>query len=328
MENYKNQDIAPLDHQMPDQITDITHMSDHAKMLFNSALSDATKKAYEASWADFKNFCEAHQKNALGCDVATLVMYLTDQSQKQKSPQTIQKRLAAIKFVHEIKGLEAPVMHKMVATIMKGIRRTQANRTKQNKLPIRITMLENMMRHCDLNSLKGLRDYAVLIFGFSGAFRRSEICNIMIDDLEETAEGLKVYIRQSKTDQEGAGQIVALPHGQKFPVTKALKDWLRAANIHEGYIFRSIRKGGRTIGSSLQPLAINQILKEYLEKSGYDPDQYGAHSLRSGFLTEAAEHGASLFKMLEVSRHKSADMVLHYVRTANLFKDHAGEGFL
>jgi len=309
-------------------ISDCSHMTEHAKMLFESALSPATKKAYEASWADFVEFCENHEKNALGCDVSTLVMYLTDQSQKQKSSQTLQKRLAAIKFVHEIKGLEAPITHKIVATLMKGIRRTQASRPKHNKLPIRITMLENMMQYCDLNTLKGLRDYAILIFGFSGAFRRSEICNIMIDDLEETTEGLKVYIRQSKTDQEGAGHIIALPHGQIFPVTKALKGWLQAAHIHEGHVFRSIRKGGHTLGNSLQPLAVNQILKEYLEKAGYDPDRYGAHSLRSGFLTEAAEHGASLFKMLEVSRHKSTDMVLHYVRTANLFKDHAGKDFL
>lgn len=324
MENQQNQ--ALTSHKTA--LSHPSYMTEHAKMLFESALSPATKKAYEASWADFMRFCENHEKNALGCDVSTLVMYLTDQSQKQKSSQTIQKRLAAIKFVHEIKGLEAPVTHKMVATIMKGIRRTQASRPKQNKLPIRITMLENMMKHCDVKTLKGLRDYAILIFGFSGAFRRSEICNIMVDDLEETLEGLKVYIRMSKTDQEGTGQIVALPHGQIFPVTKALKDWLKAAHIHEGYVFRSIRKGGRTLGNSLQPLAINQILKEYLEKAGYDPDCYGAHSLRSGFLTEAAEHGASLFKMLEVSRHKSTDMVLHYVRTANLFKDHAGEKFL
>ena len=324
MEKTKNHDLITAEYN----IAELKNVQEHAKILFQNAVSPATQKAYQASWIDFQNFCETHQKNALGCDVATLIMYLTDQSQKQKSPQTIQKRLAAIKFIHEIKGLEAPITHKMVSTLMKGIRRTHSAHPKKAKQPIRADMLDIMLKYCDLNTLKGLRDYALLIFGFSGAFRRSEICNIMIDDLEETAEGIKVFIRQSKTDQEGSGQMIALPHGQKFPVTKALKDWLRAGNIHDGYVFRSIRKGGRTIGNNLQPLAVNQILKEYLAKAGYNPDEYGAHSLRSGFLTEAAEHGASLFKMLEVSRHKSADMVLHYVRTANLFKDHAGDGFL
>jgi integrase len=161
---------------------------------------------------------------------------------------------------------------------------------------------------------------------FQGHF--AAVKYVRVDDLTETPDGLKVNIRTSKTDQDGQGHIIAIPHGQKFPVTMALKKWLQMAQIHQGFVFRRVHKGGKTVGDALQPLAVSQILKSYITRIGYNADEYGAHSLRSGFLTEAAEHGASLFKILEISRHKSTDMILHYIKSAELFKDHAGKDFL
>lgn len=306
----------------------ITSLRESAQDLLAHSLSYATRKAYATDWKVFLEFCEEHQFKALGANTEQIILFLTWQAQLGKAPQTLQRRLASIKFMHDLSGLECSVNQKMIGTIMRGIRYMNAGRKKNIKKPLRADMLKQILELCDRQTLSGKRDYAILLFGFSGAFRRSEICNLTVDDLEEVHEGLKVHIRQSKTDQEGAGQIIAIGHGKQFKVVEALKDWLKSANIYEGFIFRSVRKGGKSVGNGLQPLAVSQILKEYIFKIGLDADEYGAHSLRAGFLTEAAEHGASLFKMMEISRHKSTDMVLHYVRNSELFKNHAGKDFL
>ena len=308
--------------------SELEYLNMSAQAYFMESLSPATRKAYATDWRCFLEFCEIHGYTALGCDTAILTLFLTQQAEIGKAPQTLQRRLAAIKFMHELSGVVSPINDKMIAIIMKGIRRKNATRPKATKDPLRADMLDDILRFCDTDTLQGLRDKAILLFGFSGAFRRSEICAVQMDDLEETPEGLKVFIRSSKGDQMGEGQIVALPHGTRFPVTQTLKQWVRAAGIHEGYVFRSVRKGGKSVGTALEPLYVAQIIKKYLQKAGYDSSLYAAHSLRSGFLTEAAEHGASLFKMLEVSRHKSTDTLMHYIRVGNLFKDHAGKGFL
>jgi len=250
------------------------------------------------------------------------------QSIENKAIQTLRRRLAAIKFIHDLKGYHINVADKMISLLLKGISRQQKSNQSQKKKPIGAQLLMQMLSFCDTDTLIGKRDKALMLFTFSGAFRRSEVCNVMLDDLEETQDGLKVTITASKGDQMGQGQVIALPYGRKMGVIAALKDYLDAANIYNGYVFRSVVKGGKHVKDQLTPLSVALIIKKYIQLSGFDPAEYAAHSMRSGFLTEAAENGASLFKMLEVSRHKSADTLLGYIRQSNLFKDHAGETFL
>jgi site-specific recombinase XerD len=264
----------------------------------------------------------------LPAEQKTLIAFLTDQALQNKALQTIRRRLAAIKFMHNIKGFDIVITDKIISLILRGIARQSSKRPQMQKKPISAALLSEMVTYCDTDSVIGKRDKALLLFGFSGAFRRSEICDIMLDDLEETADGLKVHLRHSKGDQFSQGQIVALPHGRKMGVISALKDYLQTAQIHSGYVFRSINKGGNSIGQNLTPLSVALIVKKYIQMAGYNPHEYAAHSMRSGFLTEAAENGATLFKMLEVSRHKSADTLLGYIRKSDLFKNHAGQDFL
>jgi hypothetical protein len=141
-------------------------------------------------------------------------------------------------------------------------------------------------------------------------------------------EGLRVTIRRSKTDQEAAGAVVAVCRGSIACPVAAVKDWLVAAGISDGPVFRPVGKGGKLCPSRLSPQNVALIVKTYAARLGLDPATFSGHSLRSGFLTSAAARGALLFKMMDVSRHKSVDTLRGYVRDADAFRDHAGAGLL
>ena len=158
-------------------------------------------------------------------------------------------------------------------------------------------------------------------------FRRSELVALHVSDIEETPDGLRVTIRHSKTDQEGAGQVIAIPFGKIACPVAALKEWTAIAGIQSGAIFRSINRHGR-VGERLTDQSVSDIVKGHAARLRLDPKQFAGHSLRAGFLTSAASRGASIFKMMDVSRHRSVDTMRGYVRDAELFKDHAGTGLL
>jgi integrase len=176
--------------------------------------------------------------------------------------------------------------------------------------------------------LIGLRDRALLLLGFAGAFRRSELVALNVADFGETAEGLRIRIARSKTDQEGQGVTIAVVPGSVACPVRALRAWLEAAGISEGAVFRPVAKGGRIASARLGSKAVGLIVKKHATKLGLDPLAFGGHSLRAGFLTSAAARGASIFKMMDVSRHRSVDTLRGYVRDAELFRDHAGAGLL
>jgi integrase len=177
-------------------------------------------------------------------------------------------------------------------------------------------------------NLKGLRDRALLLLGFAGAFRRSELVALDVADLQETDDGFRVLIRRSKTDQEGHGVMIAIVRGHHACPVKAVKAWLLAAGITEGPLFRPVANGGRLSNQRLIDKIVCDLVKAYASRLGLKEADFGAHSLRAGFLTSAARRGASVFKMRDVSRHKSMDVLQAYVRDADLFKDHAGIGLL
>jgi integrase len=176
--------------------------------------------------------------------------------------------------------------------------------------------------------LKGLRDRAILLLGFAGAFRRSELVALDVGDLEFCYGGLRVQIRRSKTDQEGAGHTIAIVPGSIACPVRAVRAWLEASKITAGPLFRPIAKGGRIGTERLADYTVVRVVKASARRVGLDPKLFAGHSLRSGFLTSAAGRGASIFKMMDVSRHKSMDTLRGYVRDAELFRDHAGAGLL
>jgi len=164
--------------------------------------------------------------------------------------------------------------------------------------------------------------------GFAGAFRRSELAALTVADLEEVDEGLRVHIRKSKTDQEGAGEVVPVIRGNGNCPVQAVRAWLEATGITEGPVFRRVGKGRKVFPAGLTPFSISEIVKRYAGLAGFTADEFAGHSLRAGFLTSAAENGASIFAMMDVSRHRSVETVRGYVRRAEEFNGHAGEGLL
>jgi integrase len=184
-----------------------------------------------------------------------------------------------------------------------------------------------MVALCPDNMI-GKRDRALLCLGFAGAFRRSELCALDVSDLTEVPDGLRILIRRSKGDQEALGQEVAIPRGYKLRPVEAVQTWLAAAEISGGPVFRAVALGGRISDEVLRPDGAARIIKRYACRVGLHPAAYSGHSLRSGFLTSAAEAGASIWKLSEVSRHKSLDTLRGYVRRVDLFKEHAGAAFL
>jgi site-specific recombinase XerD len=177
-------------------------------------------------------------------------------------------------------------------------------------------------------TLRGTRDRALVLLGFGGAFRREELMSLNVADLEFVTDGLRVTIRHSKTDQESIGQTIAVARGTTCCPIAAVQEWLAATQITEGPVFRAIGKDNKVASERLTPKSANVILKQCATRAGLDPKTLSMHSLRAGFLTSAARAGADIFKMRDVSRHKSLDVLQTYVRDADLFRRHAGEGLL
>jgi integrase len=160
--------------------------------------------------------------------------------------------------------------------------------------------------------LKGLRDKAILAFGFATAMRRSELVALNVSDLEFTDQGIRVRITRSKTDQCGEGVVIPVVHGSVVCPVKAIRDYIAAAGITEGRLFRSIAKGGKRIGTSLSAQAVANVVKAAMASLGLDPAKYAGHSLRAGFVTSACKKGASQFKVMQTTRHKPAAMLAVY----------------
>jgi integrase len=212
-----------------------------------------------------------------------------------------------------------------VKVTLQGIRRTIGAGGKP-KAPAIAEVTLGMAKAAP-EGLKGLQDRALLLLGFGGAFRRSELVALDVSDVTFEDDGLRVTIRRSKTNQEQKAVTIAIIRGQTdYCPMKALRAWLDAAGVTEGAIFRQVRKGGCVLPERLSAAAVCDLVKASAGKLGLDPAAYGAHSLRAGFLTSAARNGASVFKMRDVSRHKSLDVPSGYIRDAKLFEDHAGKG--
>jgi site-specific recombinase XerD len=285
----------------------------------------STRKAYGSDFRIFKAWCEARGVPSLPAAPETVAAYLAAQAGTSKV-STLGRRIAAIRYAHKLAGLALPTDAEGVKATMRGIRRTFGS-TKDKKAPAIASKMKSMVATAP-EGLAGLRDRALLLLGFSGAFRRSELVALDVDDATENETGLLITIRRGKTDQEAAGRSIAIPRGEFACPVKALRAWLDAAGIEAGPIFRPIDKAGTVRPRRLTCRSVANFIKAYAARAGFDAKTFSGHSLRSGFLTSAAANGASIFKMMDQSGHKSVDTLRGYVRDAELFKDHAGAGLL
>lgn len=292
----------------------------------------ATRLAYRSDWGNFVAWCAsvgAETLPALPGAVASYLAYLADSGLKSS---TISRRLAAIAYAHQLSGCGSPTSAEAVHAVLRGIRRTLGTAPDRKtaataQLIARLTD-PNSYEIKQSNRLAELRDRALILLGFAAALRRSELVALTVADLERAADGLVLHIRRSKTDQEGAGDTIAVPHGAALRPVEALDAWLDAAVILEGPLFRPIAKGGRIGARALSASAVAVIVKRRAEAAGLDPTLFAGHSLRAGFVTSALEHGADILRVMDVTRHKRVETLRVYDRRARAFRDHAGKDFL
>ncbi|MGI4953303.1 MAG: site-specific integrase [Janthinobacterium lividum] len=264
----------------------------------------------------------------LPADPRAVAVFLSAEAQAGSAPLTVGRRLAAIGWMHRRAGLQPPQAREGAAAIlevMAGIRRSHGI------APARKHAADaDVLRAIAGDDLRSVRDRALLAFGMAGAFRRSELVALRLADLEQVPEGLRVTIRRSKTDQDGAGATIAIPEGRRLRPKALLNAWIEQGRISDGFLFRRLVPGpaGGATASPMSDRAVARLVQLRVAQAGYVAADFAGHSLRAGFLTAAARSGASVFKMREVSRHKSMQVLADYVRDAELFRDHAGEGFL
>ena len=290
-----------------------------------AAKSAATRRAYRIDFDIFRAWCADRDLAALPAVPATVAMFLGAEASRGIKPSTISRRVAAIRFAHKLAGKPVPTDDERVKATLAGIRRA-VGAAPTKKVPATSDLVIAMAGPGN-GSLKALRDRAVLLLGFAGAFRRSELVALDVADVTESEEGLRIVIRRSKTDQEGHGYTKAIIRGSVVCPVKALRARLKAAGTTEGPIFRRVW-GPRLGAERMTGRCVADIVKAAAERVGLDPAPFAGHSLRAGFVTSAAKRGASLFKLMDVTGHKSVDTLRGYVRDAELFRDHAGTGLL
>lgn len=281
-----------------------------------------TIKAYRSDWLRFESFCKSAGFPALPSTPAAVAAYATDAARSLKA-NTIDRHLTAISQAHQLAGYPNPGEDKLVRTVMAGIRRTKGI-TQRGKDPLSPHILRKMLETTPAD-LRGLRDRALLLVGFAGAFRRSELVELRREDARFTDEGLAVTIPKSKTDQSGEGQIIGIPYGS-HPVScpvRALQAWLEHSRITSGYLFPAIGRWGRISDKSLCDHQLAKIIKRLAGQAGLDAAAFSGHSLRSGLATSAAEGGASERAIMDQTRHRSLKQVRKYIRRGSLFKDNA-----
>ncbi|MHB9133541.1 MAG: site-specific integrase [Armatimonadota bacterium] len=282
----------------------------------------STKRAYRSDWEDFTRWCIECGFVALPAAPATIAAYLTTQADAGKKASTLGRRLAAIAFAHKAAGHDSPTNSLLVEATGAGIRR-QIGTAQVGKAPAVTEDIRAMLAALPATR-KGVRDRALLLVGFAGAFRRSELVALNVEDIEFKTAGLVITVRRSKTDQEGEGTRKGIPYGkceETCPV-RALQAWLEATKITTGAIFVGIDRHRRIL-DRLSDRGVARAVKEAAAAAGLDPTRYSGHSLRAGLATAAAAAGVSERVIMAQTGHKSEHMVRKYIREGSLFRENA-----
>ena len=298
-----------------------------AEASFRLARAPATLRAYEHDWRAFRVWCERNGLLPLPASPQAVILYSTDLTKNQhKRWNTLSRRLAAISQLHQQAGFDSPTRSWAVEQFLAGLRR-ELGIAPVRKKPVLVADLKLILEQIP-DSLLGLRDRALLLLGFSGAFRRSELVGLDVGDLEETRDGLVVTLRRSKTDPEGEGRKIGVPQGSEQASCPlwALDQWRAAAGLSSGALFRSVTRHGRVLGQRLSAEAVSIVVKRYVAQLGYDPAQFAGHSLRAGLATSAAAAGKSERAIMNQTGHRSLTTVRRYIRDGNLFRENAAEG--
>lgn len=288
--------------------------------------SKNTRKAYANDWTSFTLFCETANVTPLPAAPDTVTAYIIHLVDVQGFKlSTVQRHLSSISVAHKTANYPSPTQTAQVRTVLAGLRNTHGTAQHAKKAAV-LDDVRRMVCKTDTTRI-GIRDRALLLIGFAGAFRRSELVALDIEDIELTKEGLTITVRRSKTDQEGRGRKVGIPYGSHLETcpVRAWVEWrdmLTDHGITPGAAFRSIDRHGN-IKDRLSDKAVALIVKRHAEAAGLDASDYAGHSLRSGFATTAGKAGVSERAIMKQLGHKSTAMVRRYIQDGQLFEDNA-----
>ena len=286
-------------------------------------LAPATVTAYRSDWRAFTSWCNLRGHQPLPAAPQTVAAWLTEHATAGYATATLQRRLITISRTHRRHGHPAPTDHPAVTTTWSRLRR-ELGVAPRKVAPITLEVLRTLIATCPPTTA-GDRDHALLVIGFAGALRRSELAQLSRSDIEHTPAGLIVTIRRSKGDQHGAGQRLGLPNGSHHDTcpTRTLTAWTRHLPTDSNALFRAVDRHGNIANRHLAGRAIADIIKRRAAAAGLDPDRYSGHSLRAGFATSAAAAGATEIAIARQTRHRSMDVLRGYIREGDLFRTNA-----
>ena len=299
---------------MNELVNDIKSLEIETLKNLKNSKSPNTLRAYESDYKDFSFFCIKNNFNPLPADPKIVSLYLTNLSQTSKF-STLKRRIASISVIHKLKGHYIDTKHPIIMENLLGIKRKKGCVQKAKK-PILINDLKaiiNTINQLEIKEIRKLRDKALILIGFAGGFRRSELVALDYEDIEFVREGVKIFVKRSKTDQSGEGMTKAIPSFDNTfycPVVH-LQNWTYELKDKKGKIF------------PISDKSVALIIKKYANLAGLDGNKYAGHSLRSGFATATAESGAEERNIMSMTGHKTTQMVRRYIQEANLFKNNA-----
>ena len=299
---------------MNNLINDIRSLELETIKNLRNSKSTNTLRAYQSDYNDFSLFYSKNGFQVMPTQPKILALYITHLASYSKY-STLKRRLASISIIHKTKGHYIDTKHPIIVENLMGIKRTNGSNQKGKK-PLLINDLKVLIKAIDGSkekNIRKIRDKALVLIGFSGGFRRSELVDIEYEDIDFVEEGVKIFIKRSKTDQSGEGMTKAIPYFDNinFCPVKALNKWVVEAELKEGKIF------------NISDKSVALIIKKYANYAGLNANRYAGHSLRSGFATSTAESGAEERNIMAMTGHKSPEMVRRYIKEANLFKNNA-----
>nr|WP_309690235.1 site-specific integrase [Armatimonas sp.] len=329
------------------ELAEVAKLTQEARDYIQDAKAKNTVRAYKSDWKDFTDWCKIQRRESLPATPETVALYITHLARGLKT-STIQRRISSISQAHAAAGYDdSPTKTALVRATWQGIRRSKGV-AAQGKAPVLMPALRAMMEHLPKEVAKGkgeeekaketrdddelpsdrliaCRDRALLLLGFAGAMRRSELVGLDVADVVETSDGLVVTIRRSKTDQEGQGRKIGIPYGSKLATcpVRSLRAWKARAKITEGPLFRQVNRHGKVLEGRLGDRTVALVVKRAVAATGVDAASYAGHSLRAGLATAAAMAGVSERVIQGQTGHKSLPILRRYIREGSLFRENA-----
>lgn len=288
-----------------------------ASALAQDARAAATKRAYASDWTHFAHWCSARGLEALPAAPTTIGLYLAAH-QTALSMATLERRVSSIAVAHRLAGHPCDTRHPAIRDVLRGLRRAKGTRQRQ-AAPLTVQVAQEALA-ARADRLIDVRDRALVLVALAGALRRAEVVALLVTDITRVPEGLRVVIRRSKGDQEGAGEIIQIgATGTRTCPVLAYNTWITRAGVTKGLAFRSISRHGR-LGDQLTARHVGEIVKKLVAGAGLDPSIYSGHSCRAGFATSAALAGLEERLIARQTRHKSMTILRRYIREGELFK--------